>query len=64
MAGTGEETLQRAAAALRTLANRRPRNTLTLERINGQPATSAHVTHVFMQAGFFRDYLSLRLYVP
>jgi len=64
MAGADAEPVARAAAALRTLANRRPRNTLTLEKIDGRQATVADLAHVLMQAGFVRDYLSLRLYVP
>jgi hypothetical protein len=64
MADATEEQLQTAFAALRVLAFQRPRNTLIIERVDGQSATAADLTPMLMNAGFTRDYLSLRLYVP
>jgi ATP-dependent Lhr-like helicase len=64
MVDASEEQLRSAFTALRPLAFQRPRNTLTIERVDGQPAVSADLTPVLMDAGFTRDYLSLRLYVP
>jgi ATP-dependent Lhr-like helicase len=62
--GSDADALRRAFTALRPLANRRPRNTLTIERINGQQAIASDLTHLLQEAGFVHDYLSLRLYVP
>jgi len=57
------ETLLRAFGGLRTLAHRRPRNTLLLETVDGEPATVSSLSQLLQDAGFVREYLSLRLYV-
>ncbi len=63
-ADSSSEDITRALDALRPIANRRPRNTLTIERIDGEQAISADLAPLFVSAGFLRDYLNLRLYVP
>src|SRR5690606_24632126 len=64
LVGASDDALARAVAALRVLANRRPRNTLTLDWIDGERAASTAGAGLFLEAGFVREYLSLRLYVP
>jgi ATP-dependent Lhr-like helicase len=59
-----DDALRRAFEALKPLANYRPRNTLTVERVDAKQAVSADLAWMLQEAGFVRDYLSLRLYVP
>ncbi len=58
------EDVARALSALRVVANRRPRNTLTIERVDGEEAVRSKVGPLLVEAGFVREYLNLRLYVP
>jgi ATP-dependent Lhr-like helicase len=62
--GAAPEDVRRGFEALRLLARRRPRNTLILDRVDGHVATESAHASALMDAGFTRDYLSLRLYAP
>jgi ATP-dependent Lhr-like helicase len=64
LAGAEPSALRRGFEALRALAHRRPRNTLTLEKVDGVSAVSSDLAHLLQEAGFVREYLSLRLYAP
>lgn len=48
-----------AATALAELAPRRPRSTLTIERINGEPVQGQEAADVFQAAGFTSGYRGL-----
>ena len=63
LAGAEPESLLRALNALRTLAHRRPRNTLTVEKVDGHPAAASPLTRLLQEVGVVREYQSMRLYV-
>jgi ATP-dependent helicase Lhr and Lhr-like helicase len=62
--GAAHEELNRGFEVLPLLARRRPRNTLIIDRIDGDPVLESTCAGPLMDLGFVRDYLSLRLYSP
>jgi ATP-dependent Lhr-like helicase len=62
MADAPREQVARALSRLPELARRRPRRTLLIDVIDGVQATASELAPALREAGFTREYLSLRLY--
>jgi len=62
-----EDRLQRALSALAALPERLRRGSLTIERIDGEPAADSPLAELMLGQGFMRDYRGLvaqRRYLP